>query len=290
MSSTNLHWRRLPGSFVLSLLLAMPAGVVAQPPSEDSAKTESAPPADDAVKEAAVLHREGKARFETLDYEGAIELWTQAYAKLPPTEENREIRNELAYNIATAQEKAYEVDGDVTHLRRAKGLLKHYLEEFKHINKPTEAARAEAKEVEQRIASLEQAIKDAEAGGAAVSPQQAAKQQARSDEARARQIIESDPVLRKKYRSGRGMIIAGSITLGLGLLAVGALGSVDVDAQPDQALGLTVVGGALFITGAVLLPIGIVRFTRAKREARARVVLAPSFDRQSAGMRLLLRF
>jgi len=275
---------------VLSLVLATPTVVVAQPPSEDSAKKQGASSRDEVVEEAARLHREGKARFETLDYEGAIELWTQAYAKLPPTDENREIRNELAYNIATAQEKAYEVDGDVTHLRRAKGLLEHYLEEFKHINKPTEAARAEAADVEQRIASLDQAIKDAEAGGAGVSPAAAAKQQARDDEARIRQIIENDPELRKKYRSGRGMIIAGSITLGLGLLAIGALGSIDVDNEKDQAVALTLGGGALVITGAVLLPIGIVRFKRAKREARARIVLVPSFDRRSAGMRLLLRF
>jgi tetratricopeptide (TPR) repeat protein len=273
----------------LSVALAVPSPVVAAQPAASDVDMED-------VKE---LYAQGRARFDTLDYQGAIDLWTKAFAQLPANEENRSIRNDLVYNIATAQEEAYKVDRDPTHLRQAIGLLRRYVDEYKALYKPTRQARAEVDKVKARIAELEARLAEAEAATQpAATP--ATPPDPRAEERRkaiaVKQLLREDPELSRQYRSGTSMIAGGSVALGLGAISLvvmlaylmlrsaARVGDEITGEGPDDAAeksattGAAVSGGlglGLIVTGAVLLPIGVGRRRRAKREAQERVVLHP---------------
>lgn len=148
------------------LALAVPTGLTTGSPLVQAAVV--APAEDPAVVESRALYDEGKARFDTFDYEGAVELWTKAYAKLP--EESAGVRNAMVYNIATAQEKAYDLDKDVQHLRQAVLLLEQYVKNYKAIYKKTPETKAEVDKAEARIAVLKERIERAERGEDASPP------------------------------------------------------------------------------------------------------------------------
>ena len=160
-TAPSLHRRGL--ALGLSLALAAPAGVVMAPVTAHAAAM--APAEDAALAESRALYDEGKARFDTFDYEGAVDLWTKAYAKLP--EDNAGVRNAMVYNIATAQEKAYDVDKDLQHLRQAVLLLQSYIKNYKAIYKRTPETEAEVQKAENRIAALQERI--ASLGNASVT-------------------------------------------------------------------------------------------------------------------------
>lgn len=246
------------------------------------------------LEEVKGLYDEGKARYETLDYEGAIDLWTRAYAKVPPSEANAAIRNNLVYNIATAQEKAFELDGDVTHLRQARGLLERYLEDHKALYGDSKEAKSETDKVETRIASLDRKIAAKQSQDSAAKPGPAAsapvrppsRKQAIADE------IRSDPVLYKRYKSGKGMIVGGSVSLGVGLVSAAIAGAAAVDARVGAAAGVGAFALAAVVTGLVLIPIGAKRYKGAKREAEKRVpvTVVPLWGPQLTGVALGTRF
>jgi hypothetical protein len=246
------------------------------------------------------LYTQGRARFDTLDYQGAIDLWTKAFGLLPANEDNRSIRNDLVYNIATAQEEAYKVDRDPAHLRQAIGLLERYVDEYKALYKPTPEARAEVEKVRARVAELEAKLAEAEAATTpAATP--AAPPDPRAEEQRkaiaVKQLLREDPEISQQYRSGTSMIAGGSVAFGLGAvsfvvmlayLSLRAAARLDEDITgedpEDDAVyqrattGAAVSGvlsGLLIATGCVLLPIGVGRRKRAKQAARERVVLSP---------------
>ena len=68
------------------------------------------------------LYAQGVAKFEMFDYIGAIDLWTQAYAKLPEGDDVTEVKAAIVHNTAVARTKAYEIDKEVAHLEQAKRL------------------------------------------------------------------------------------------------------------------------------------------------------------------------
>jgi len=144
------------------LALAVPTGL--SPRSSLAAEPAPAPAAaeDPAIAEARALYDEGKAKFDTFDYNGAVDLWTKAYAKLPESEAG--VRNAMVYNIATAQEKAYEVDKQVQHLRQAVLLLEQYVKTYRALYKKTPETKAEVEKAENRIATLKERIARAERG------------------------------------------------------------------------------------------------------------------------------
>jgi two-component sensor histidine kinase len=148
------------------LALAVPTGLVAGPRSALAVVT--APEEDPALAESRALYEEGKAKFDTFDFEGAVDLWTKAYAKLPESEAS--VRNAMVYNIATAQEKAYEVDKDVQHLRQAVLLLEQYVKTYKAMYKKTPETKAEVDKAEGRIATLKERIARAERGEDVTAP------------------------------------------------------------------------------------------------------------------------
>ena len=105
---------RLPGSRVTAVLLACTLG--------GAGTTASAAPGEPALEadplaEAQALYDKGRAKFETADYHAAVELWTEAYALVPDTADGGQTKVLLIYNIATAREKAFEIDGELSQLR-----------------------------------------------------------------------------------------------------------------------------------------------------------------------------
>lgn len=207
------------------------------------------------LKEAEKLYRAGETKFETADYEEALALWKEAYALLPATAEANVIRHTLVYNISEAQIKAYEINRNVTHLRKAKLLLEDYLTRHRQLYGDDKEAAAERSEARDRLRMVEKKIEEAEARGEKATPitgpaggddatgegeetpteepeqaeepkkqerQLSPEQQARRDR---EQLIKTNPVLKRQYDKATGLTVGGGVMAGIGvvLAAVGAL-------------------------------------------------------------------
>jgi hypothetical protein len=85
-------------------------------------------PADPDV-EARELFQDGQAKYDTHDYDGAIEAFTAAFARAEQIED-AEVRDEalarLGFNLARAHVSAYDIDHDDEHLALARRLLADY--------------------------------------------------------------------------------------------------------------------------------------------------------------------
>ncbi|MFO0634202.1 MAG: hypothetical protein U0168_15250 [Nannocystaceae bacterium] len=258
------------------------ASAAATPPAEGGSPAGDAGASAVDLAEVKRVYGEGKAKYETKDYDGAIADWTHALGMLPETESNLEVRNDLVYNIATAQEKAFDIDQDVTRLRKAKALLQDFLKNYKLLYRPDERTIEEFKRVNDRIAQLDQRIAEAEKKNAPSLYGVENAEKKRRDAAMA-QVLQSDPELAKQYRSGRSMIIGGSISLGVGgLLLLGALAFVGSAEDRPLTISLAAVGGAAVVGGSVLLGVGVPRRRRAKETAAARVVFTPTLVPRTA--------
>lgn len=82
----------------------------------------TAAPAGDEAR-ARELYATGKDRYEAQDFAGALDAWSDAYGLVSDAPQNDKTRYELLYSIALAHEKAYALDGDASHLRKARDLL-----------------------------------------------------------------------------------------------------------------------------------------------------------------------
>ena len=257
----------------------------AQQPSQTAQTGEAttAPEDDPALAQAEALYREGQGKFETADYDAAIELWTEAYTGVPKEPAYMRIRVLLLYNLATAQERAYEVDQDPRHLRQAQILLSNFersLDAVYDRDDPAQAAEAEKerRRVTERLQEIEARIAAAEETSSA--------QPARADQrghapGSARPLIVSGGVLAGLGVAGLGLM-AGGLVMGTRANDISGLDPTDTDgrrAQFDRGrLGNTlaiaggVAGGALLVTGAVLLGVGLHRRARGREGAHAAVV------------------
>lgn len=259
---------------------------------EPTASTESAPADSDDVQQARALYEKGKAQFETYDYEGAIEAWTEAYASLDEGPRTREIRNTLVYNIALAREEAHAIDGDVGHLRRAKALLEKYLSEYERLYADGSQTDAEVQKVRSRIEDIERRIAEASEdesppSGLTVAPEPG------SVNANAKQInrlLKTDPDLAPRYKSGRGMRGAG-----IAMIVVGGLGSMALFGLRDERTRLAAavtgsVGLGVLAGGIALTVIGTKKKKSAVDDAYRRVGVTPTASRHGAGVVFVGRF
>jgi len=242
---------------------------------------------DDPMSRVASLVNGGQALFDTADFTGAIDKWTQAYATLPDSPDILTARNLLTYQIAQAHIEAHAIDGQPTHLRKAERLLSRYIEGLA----PEEAeARVSAERLREELRAL-----------IATAPPPLVIAEAPPP---------APPVADAPRRIGP-LTFAGGITLGLGAAAlIGTMTAalegrrVDRDgaraamrgAQAPEldellirgtranqaAIGTAVVGALLITTGVALLVTGRVR--------RRPVALAPSFGPGLVGMSFGARF
>ena len=257
---------------------------------------EPAPAQSDALAEAEALYKKGRTSFETANYLEAIELWTEAYGIVDDAPENAAIKAALIYNIAAAQEKAYDIDADIRHLRQAAVLMQTYATNVPLLYGEGPEGTAELEKVETRLAELRARIAEAEAA----QPEPETEPEPDPDP-------EPQPEPQPDPKA-KPLIIAGAVTAGLGVAGLGlmagglAMGSSANDVDPDQSIddrrsqfdrgrtGNTLayvggaVGGALLVTGAVLLGIGL------KKRSTGTMAVAPWGGRRSAGVSLGGRF
>lgn len=250
---------------------------------------------DPELDEARALYDEGKARFDTFDYQGAVDLWTKAYAKLP--EDAAGIRNRLVYNIATAQEKAFELDNDVEHLRRAQMLLESYIGNYKALVERTPETQTEVDKAEERIAVIKERIEAAHKGDTRPPPPIEGEDTEIGWEGSTApppnpELLERNRRLADEERKTDKILIGSYVSLSLGglftligLSAVAGASSIEGQAMMDDppggeepeepedtpadelrgtgygSLGLGIAG---VITGFVLLGVGLDRRKKAK--------------------------
>jgi hypothetical protein len=278
---------------VTSVLLIL---AVLSPPSEDTgappAEPASEPPSAEeaAVEQAQQLFDAGATKFETADYVGAIELWTEAFGLVPNVPENAPIKARLIANIAAAQERAYGVDKQVSHLNQAKILLERYRGVLADIYLDEVEREKELAWVNERVAKIDAELKvvaDREAAERAAAEQAAAERAARDD---------APP-------PGQGLVIGGSVLAGLGVAGLGVMvaGMVigsqnddisdlptnDLDTRADRfrmgrlgnalAIGGGVGGAVLLGTGVALLVVGLKKKRAAGQEETA-ITVVPTLD------------
>lgn len=242
---------------------------------EEAAETAEAAPAEDHVAQAEALYDKGAAKFETADYKAAIDLWTEAYELVPDTPESGRIKALLIYNIATARERAYVVSQDVAELRQAKILLERFADVIDELYPESERA-AERERVGKKIGELDAKIAAATADE--TSPEV--------------EPDEPDPLTPPPppgEKPGRPLVITGAVLLGVGAVGLALMGAglgigsganditgldpADLEARRDQfsrgrlgnglAYGGGIGGGALAVTGAILLGLGMAKNKRA---------------------------
>lgn len=276
--------------------LALPTLASAQPAEPDAEATSEAQPEEsEALGEAEALYKRGRSSFETANYLEAIDLWEEAYGLVEDVPENAAIKAALIYNIAAAQEKAYDIDTDVTHLRQAAVLMETYARSVPALYGEGPEGEAELEKIDKRLAELRQRIEEAEASVPTPQPEPDAPQP----------VIE--PTFTPDPRA-KPLIIAGAVTAGLGLAGLGlmagglAMGSAANDLEDGLSIedrraqfdrGRTgdtlayvgaIGGGVLLVTGAVLLGLGL------KKRSTGLVSVAPFGGRRTAGMSVGGRF
>jgi len=296
---------------LLTLALAVPAG-----------PARAAPAPADPLEQVGALVQAGQTRFDTADFAGAIDLWTQAYAALPDEPAYSKRRNVLAYQIARACAEAYTLDPkQIIYLRKAERLFDNYLKTIATRDEGTiakvEATLRDLREQIRRAEADETAAADAARGEDEAAAAAARKQQADQEAAAARR--EADTRRRAAEREStraRRLIIAGGAVAGggaalLGVMAYGLSWGARVDRDGARAMadgvadpqvyrdlradGFTanrlatataVLGGTLVILGVGLLAGGLA----GKRRAGRQLALAPTWQPGGAGLGLAGRF
>jgi tetratricopeptide (TPR) repeat protein len=251
---------------------------------------------DPEVAKAQALYDEGKAKFDTTHYEDAIRLWTEAYGILSDTPENAPIKAAIIYNLSTAQERAFEIDKDVTHLRRAVVLMEQYAASIPDLFGEGEEAEAESQRIDERIADVRARIEEAEGADApTVAPTEPAPRPAEPTttdappDPRARAFVIAGATLTAVGVVGLG-IMAGGLALGSNSNDLSDLDPDDLDARRERfdrgragnvmAWVGGAIGGAALITGAVLLGVGL------KRRSASKTAAAPLLGPGVAGVSL----
>jgi len=297
----------------LAILVAAPIGLhadIASARAPESAPPTNQPTIDPALETSRELYQEGRARFDTFDYGGAVQLWTRAYAELPENADG--IRNRLVYNIATAQQMAYDIDHDLQHLRQAILLLQRYVKDYRALHQQTADTSAEVERAEARIAELEQRIVRAETGEAEPDDEDEEPTPIVTDPHYGSGAIDGivwtttdrgapdpDQLHRNRHLASEDhktdrILIGSYVALSVGgLLTIAGTGAVlgtrgqGLGARGGSIAGLGL-GLAGLTTGFTLLAIGLERRKRARQGTL--VAGAPIIGPKMAGAAMIVRF
>jgi len=99
---------------------------------------------EEAVTRAREAYEAGKLAYQTADYLDALDHFREAFAAAEEIEDpelGRQVQSSLYYNLGSTHLRAYDLDGDQTHLAQAKVLLQRYLDSDPEL---TEEDRAQA--------------------------------------------------------------------------------------------------------------------------------------------------
>lgn len=278
-----------------------------------------AAPADAAespgAADAESIFRRGQAKYETADYNGAIELWTEAYGLIDSTPENASIKALIIYNLAQAHTKAFELDDQVIHLKQAQRLLQSFRDNLELLYEDPEALAAESARVEENLAQIDAQLAAVEAEA---EPEPQPEPPPPTVEPETEPEEEGPPP--KPLKPGKPLIFAGAgvLAVGVGGLATAIAGVVigtqandvsevmeDPEARAEQfARGRTanlmlliggITAGALMPTGDALIGVGIAREKRKQKaqQTAASLRVGPNFGGswgQGGGLSLSGRF
>lgn len=279
---------------IFLFVLIAPPVLPPAPGDQHSAPPVPAAPSDPDRERAQALYAEGTILYDSANYAGAIDKFTQALALVKDDSEHDErSRLVLLWNIASAHEKAYEIDSDPTHLRQALLLYRRYQGFAERIGDAREQEDAA-----KRIANLEKAM---------VSTEPSKK----GNDAPASVMPTSDDSWKRPRRVGIGLLVPGAAAVvgGVAVLAVGStyegrardqVGKLDLLGIPpddpawdegdafiaqERRKGRTMMalGGSLAGVGAVLAGVGTYFVVKAKR-TRSRVRVAPTMSTTYLGI------
>ena len=251
--------RTLPRSAVASLVgLALAfAPLIPAPVARAGAPATDEPAPVDELDRAKQLFDSGVARYTAADYEAAVDLWLEAYALVPPSYDNRLILAELIYNVARAQQKWFEIDKDVKHLRQAREIMVSYRAEVGELY-PADQVGLETERLDEQIADLDAQIAAAEEEAARREAELAERMRPTFDEEadareerRNKAMIGAGAGLTSFGVGGVGMLVAGLVLAGGADREVGELPlEADVPTR-ESAIGRGRAGNALILTGIV---------------------------------------
>ena len=247
---------------------------------------------------------EGVNLYETSDYQGAIDKFTQAYGfsrQIEGEERRGKALHALQFNLARAHLKMHEIDEDAQHIRTAIDLLGKYLDRGDEYGVDRDA--------ELLLQQAEAALEAVNEGGASATPEPAsAEEQTPQDPSEQGSGADrADTPSAKKLRVG-GYVFVGLAAASLGVMGGGmamakkADGDFDTagtsgpfeDAQRRGKLGnaLTISGavmaGVFAVAGVTVLVVAAKARGRAGRTAR--VNIAPMTGRAGTGLMLGGRF
>lgn len=298
---------------LLAMLLVVPGLSLAAPPAGDEAAPSAEPEGDPVMAEAKQLFDAGVARYTAADYEAAVNLWLEAFSLVPATYDNRMIKAELIYNVARAQQKWFEIDKDVKHLRQSREILLRYVDELDELY--AEQAAMEREKVQEQIADIDVQIAKWEAEQARREAQLAERMRPKFDEAadareakRNKAIIASGASLTVLGVGGVALLVTGIITAksaedrSADLLLesdIPARQSALSQGQAGNAMMLlgSLAGGVFLSAGVPLLGVGLAAEGKRKqrrREAGLEVAgvrsIAPIWTRGGVGLTISGRF
>jgi hypothetical protein len=284
-------------ALTLSLLLPIPAHARMVEPAASEPAAPSPSPSDDAIARAQVLHEEGTAAYSASEYDVAIAKFGEALRVISAdgVVAAPETRALILFNLGTAHDKAYDIDGDVEHLRKAHDLFARIVDEGEDFGYTAETV-AQAKQHRDDIARKIAAHQPKPDGPAPSTPPTP---------------TDTGP---NDRAHGRTLLIAGGAIAGAGLLASPiwiagiAMGRranreiADTTAPSDASrrpalidkghlgdkLGIAgaVVSAVLVVTGVALIAVGATRMHAAKKRRTAVApALAPGFAGIAVGRR-----
>ncbi len=294
MTARSLAQRLLSPALAVALACPTVAATALVP-----TRARAAAPADDdaALAEAREMFERGRSKYDTFDYEGAIDVWQQAYAKVPESQAG--VRNAMVYNIALAQEKAFEVDKDVAHLRQAVLLLDSWVDSYKAMFKKTPETEAEVAKAQARITELKARIEKIEAGEDTTTAPAAGAPAPGNSITFDTGYTPPPEVMREQKKAAasnksEGLIAAGWTVAGIGALVFlsgigGIVGSTQTNnnAGLGGSIGVTVLGAGMLTTGGILLGKG---YKQKKAINEGQYSVAPYFNREGGGAAFSMRF
>lgn len=259
-----------------------------------------APSASDqaAIERAEGLYRKGSTLYESAEYPGAIAAFTEALAIVQEMPDAPlETKLSLLYNIASAHERAYEIDGDVAHLRQALKLYQRYEADSADVGDQLDAGA--------RRTRIETTLRELETAKVVPAPEPSPATPRPADDRG-----------RKHRDVGIGLLVPGVAAV-IGGVVVATVGSTyesrardevaklaDLGVPPDhpawiegddfiaqerrKGAVLMGVGGAVAAVGAVGVGVGAFYLVKSKRARH--VAVAPQIAPGFAGLHLAGRF
>ena len=267
--------------------------VLSVAPAPEDAPAEDLPTTEAEAKVGSIedLYYRGAAQYSAADYINAIESFTRALEVAGREGTEPEIRGALLFNLARSHARAYDVNDEVQHLRRALDIYRRFLEEVElhEIEAPDQisAAREDQEAIRATLEKLEQ---EAESNNATPGPEP------------------RDEVDGKRRTRGLALTVTGGVLLagGAGVAVYGTSFRRDaqkaVDAvedpgeQEEQFLADETRKGRVWIgagvgvavVGAGLLAWGIVDLLASKKAKK--VAAAPLIGPELAGLSIAGRF